>query len=533
MGNSRFFSTCSAASLAILLAQTSMPVQAGDTDNNNEVKAPPPLIQFASVGVETLAEAGLKNPSTLWVPASYTGSHDALYINGKRYAAPGGFSDVPGFIKTPGGYTVAVRQDRIQMSQPPVGGSTAPAGGLSAQQTQTLQQQVQQIQQMPGLTPAQRTQMLTMLMQATLSAGQAAAAPQMPAAQFAGGIQPSPGLVFYSVSSAGQTLATIGSLPASKTARVLVTQEAIYVEQEDGKTAYDRLPLFSYVGIDGTGKQISGPQDVLFASPAPDSGWYVKQLVKAQDPSDLYATYSFVFSHVGSDGNRTEIFRDDDQYTAADILVHGTVAVADMPPLVDSVRTGEVVRLAHNGTQSIGNDFTDWMAAAYDLGKAPPTSCRPTLFGKYCTRLWGSYSLTLGAVRSMDIYSAYAIAQGITLFGTPDKPQLATQLSNDAGLGKALQYGIVDTASQERTALFQIMGSGSNAFRSFVGTNTGAADASSFNNAYNILTPRGLILAQAGSVNRNQDKPGFDLSSQKTISASDINGFLMQYGMAH
>jgi len=530
MGNTRSFSTCSAASLAILLTQASMPVQAANTDDSNQSKAPPPLIQFTPVGTESLADAGLAHLSTLWVPAGYTGSHDALYINGKRYAAPGGFSDVPGFIKTPGGYTVAVRQDQIQMIQPQ---AAAPAGGLSAQQTQTLQQQVQQIQQMPGLTPVQRTQMLTMLMQATLSAGQAAAAPQAPAPQFTGGIQPSPGLMFYSVSTDGQTLATVGSLPASKTARVLVTQEAIYVEQQSGKTAYDRLPLFSYVGLDGTGKQISGPQDVLFASPAPDAGWYVKQLLKAQDPSDLYSTYSFVFSRVGADGNRTEIFRDNDQYTAVDLLVHDTVAVADMPPLVDSVRTGEVVRLAHDGAQSIGNDFTDWMAAAYDLGKAPPISCRPTLFGKYCTPKWGTYSLTLGAVRSMDIYAAYVIAHGITLFGTPDKPQLATQLSNDAGLGKALQYGVVDTASQERTALFELMGSGSNTFRSFAGTNTGAADASSFNSAYNILTPRGLVLAQAGSVNRNQDKPGFDLSSQKTISASDINGFLMQYGMAH
>lgn len=533
MRNTRFFSTCSVASLAILLTQASMPVHAANPADSNWAKAPPPLKQFTPVGTETLADAGLTHLSTLWVPAGYTGSHDALYINGKRYAAPGGFNDVPGFIKTPGGYTVAVRQDRLQMSQTQVAAPTAPAGGLSAQQTQTLQQQVQQIQQMPGLTPAQRTQMLTMLMQVTLSSSQAAAAPQVPAAQFAGGIQPSPGLMFYSVSIDGLTLATIGSLPASKTARVLVTQKAIYVEQQSGKTAYDRLPLFSYVGLDGAGKQISGPQDVLFASPAPDSGWYVKQLLKAQNPSDLYSTYSFAFSHVGSDGNRSEVFQDNDQYTAADILIHDTVAVADMPPLVDSVRTGEVVRLAHDGAQSIGNDFTNWMAAAYDLGKAPPTSCRPTLFGKYCTLKWGTYSLTLGAVRSMDIDTAYVIAHGMTLFGTPDKPQLAMQLSNDAGLGKALQYGVVDTASQERTALFELMGSGSNTFRSFAGTNTGDADASSFNSAYNILTPRGLILAQAGSVNRNQDKPGFDLSSQRTISASDINGFLMQYGMAH
>jgi hypothetical protein len=407
------------------------------------------------------------------------------------------------------------------------------AGGLNAQQTQALQQQVQQIQQMPGLSPAQRTQMLTLLMQATMSANQGAAAPQMPAGQLGGGIQPSPGLVFYQVSSDGQTMATIGSLPASKTARVLVTQEAIYVEQQSGKTAYDRVPLFSYVGIDGSGKQISGPQDVLFASPAPDSGWYVQQLIKAQNPSDLYSTYSVVFTHIGSDGTRTEIFRDFYQYTEVNILVHSTVAVADMPPLVDSVRTGEVIRLAHVGAQSIGNDFTDWIGAAFDLGKAPPISCRHTLLGKYCTPKWGTYSMTLGTVRTMNIYTAYGIAQGMTLFGTPDKPQLATQLSADAGLGKALQFGIVDTASQERTALFELMGSGSNTFRSFVGGNTGAADASSFNNAYSILTPQGLILAQAGSVNRNQDKPGFDVSSQKTISANDINGFLMQYGMAH
>lgn len=145
MGTARLFALCPGALFALLLVQVSSYAHADNTDSVNWVKDPPPLIQFNPAGTETLADAGLSNLSTLWIPAGYTGSHDALYINGKHYSAPGGFNDVPGFIKTPGGYTVAVRQDSIQTNSPQV---ATPAGGMDAQKTQLFQQQVQQIQQM-------------------------------------------------------------------------------------------------------------------------------------------------------------------------------------------------------------------------------------------------------------------------------------------------------------------------------------------------------------------------------------------------
>lgn len=78
---------------------------------------------------ETLAEAGMAGATTLWIPARYR--HDqrsALFIQGKQFSVPGGFSDVAGFLPTEQGYLVAVYQTAqpIEVSLVP-----ATAGGVS------------------------------------------------------------------------------------------------------------------------------------------------------------------------------------------------------------------------------------------------------------------------------------------------------------------------------------------------------------------------------------------------------------------
>ena len=522
-----FKQTCRLMLVAGMLGALSCnPAQADLASYITGSKAPPPLQQFTSQGTESLKDAGLANPSTLWIPARYTGSGDALFINGQRYAAPGGFNNVASFIKLTDGYLVAVRQNQLPVVQP---AAATAGGGLSAEQTKTLQAQMQKIQQMPNLTAEQRVQMMSMLMQATMSSSQTA---QVPAPVTLGSSN-SIGVAFYKVGADGQTLAAVGSIPTVHNApRVLTTTAAIFVERRDGSTASGQLPLFDYIGINNKGQQVVGPQGVLFATPAPDGGWYVKQMIGNEDPSLPYATYSWDIAHIDANGQRTEIYKGSSEYTGQDMGVHSALAFANMPPLADSVRTGYIIRLMHHGAQSMGNDFTDWYASAFSLGEKPPVLCYG-LIGRECTYQLGNYTFDLAPVRTTSALAAYGTAQGFILFGTPDDPKVAGQLTQDASAGKGLDYGVVDVKTGERTALFNIMGAGMNTIRNIFGSNTGNADFSRLNDAYDILTPTGLVVVPTAGTAGTDTKPAFDLASDKTISAADMNGFLMQYGFVH
>jgi len=502
-------------------------------------KADPPLQHFVSSGTETLAEAGLQNPETLWIPSLYTGNTNALYIKGNRYTAPGGFNDVSGFIKTAGGYLVAVYQNQITVVQTPVA-PVAPAaaapGGLSTQQTQLLQQQMQKIQAMPGLSADQRMQMVNLLMQSAVASAAAApsAAPAQAVPQVVAGVQAGAGVMFYSVDTNGKTMGTMGSLPAWSDNTVLVTPSAIYVTQVAGKE--NGQALLNFEGIDATGKQLTGPQNVLFASPAPDGGWYTVQMGQMQNPQILYSSYQRIFAHVSTDGVRTQEFTDWVEYAAPDMLGHNRSIFVNMPPLVDSYRTGHVVRIAHNGPSGLQTSGFTWHGAVFDLAKAPPIICHG-LIGRECDPQWGDYSFALG--NTADIpggltpLGAIRVATGLTLFGTVADPQVAAQLTNGAGLAKALDYGFVDLTTGGSTALFTIMGAGMNTFRSIFGANTNTADVSEKNDAYTILTPTGLLVTNANAQNQNQPQMGFDLTTQKTLAAGDVSGFLTQFGITY
>jgi hypothetical protein len=499
----------------------------------------PPLQHFVSGGTETLAEAGLQNPETLWVSAQYTGSSNALYIKGNRYSAPGGFNDVRGFIKTDTGYLVAVYQNQITVVQTPVASAvpaTAAPGGLSTQQTQLLQQQMKKIQAMPGLSADQRMQMVNLLMQSAVASADAApsARPVQAVPQVAAAVQAGAGIVFYSVDHKGETLGTMGSLATVSDCWVLVTPTSIYVSQPAGQEG--GLRLSNYVGIDATGKQLTGPQNVVFASPAPDGGWYTVQLGQLQNPQMLYATYQRIFAHIDPQGVRTPEFTDQVQYGTPDYFGHTMPVFVNMPPVVDSYRTGHVVRIGHNGPNGLQTTGFTWQGAIFNLAKAPPIICHG-LIGRECDPQWGDYSFALGTTADipggLTLMEAIRAAQGLILFGTVADPQVAAQLTNGAGLANALNYGTVNVATKGSTAVFSIMGAGLNTFRSLLGANTNSTDLSEKNDAYAILTPTGLLIANANA--QNQDKPqmGFDLTTQKTLAAGDVSGFLTQFGITY
>lgn len=85
--------------------------------------------QVCATASGSLTEAGLAGATTVWVPARYRDDQrSALFINGKQFSAPGGYSDVAGFLPTERGYLVAVYQTAqpIEVSLVP-----ATAGGVS------------------------------------------------------------------------------------------------------------------------------------------------------------------------------------------------------------------------------------------------------------------------------------------------------------------------------------------------------------------------------------------------------------------
>jgi len=68
-----------------------------------------PLEKTSFGQTETLAQAGLVDPQTVWIPWYYTKTGDALYIHGTRFSVPGVGQDAPGFLDTPTGYLVVLR----------------------------------------------------------------------------------------------------------------------------------------------------------------------------------------------------------------------------------------------------------------------------------------------------------------------------------------------------------------------------------------------------------------------------------------
>ena len=84
--------------------------------------------QAAVVAVETLAQSGLAQPKTVWVPARYRDDNkSAFFLAGNQFAAPGGFTDVVGFLpREEGGYLVAVRQSAQPASLPSLADAKGP-----------------------------------------------------------------------------------------------------------------------------------------------------------------------------------------------------------------------------------------------------------------------------------------------------------------------------------------------------------------------------------------------------------------------
>ena len=421
-------------------------------------KTTPKTTKAAFGGRETLAKAGLAHPETVWVPARYTaGGHDALFIHGRRFVAPGGHGNVPGFIKTGHGYLVAVRE------------------------------------------PATRSD----------------------------GVQVAPRVVFYRVGSSGRVVGKAASL-TDHHSRVVVARHAIYLQQPAGTAADGALRLYSYVGVDGKGHQVAGPQNVLFATPAPDGGWYVERLLRAQAPAQAGNGYFYEIVQRGAQGKQHVVTRANNTYTV-NRFVHSRAAFVDRPPLADSVRTGFSMRVYQRSHRPYNHGY-DWSGSAYRFAVKPGKHCWG-LIGRKCAPLLGAYTSQYGsAVNGMGTRAATDLARRSVLYGTVAHPRLATQFSG-AGLGSALDYGVVNLKNKHKTVLFELEGGGLNTFRQFIGHNTGQASVNSRNDVFAMLTPHGPVFAVANNADNPQGTmPAYDPDHRKTVGADDIDSFLARYG---
>ncbi|WP_018234185.1 hypothetical protein [Thioalkalivibrio thiocyanodenitrificans] len=98
------------AAITLAGCGVTMPVKG---NNNTEALADKTGIEVSA------AAAGLQDPTTVWVPARYRqGGDNALYIDGVRFTASGGYADVGGFLPNEQGYLVAVYQDTVDHTSP-------------------------------------------------------------------------------------------------------------------------------------------------------------------------------------------------------------------------------------------------------------------------------------------------------------------------------------------------------------------------------------------------------------------------------
>lgn len=434
---------------------------------------------------ESLAKAGLVHPATIWIPGRYAeNGRPVFFIDGHPYAAPGGYTQVVAFTNAPYGYLVAVREPAVAHTE------IISTAGTSLVQT-------------GGRT------------------------------------------VFYRVTKSGRTLGTLGSLPLGA---ALAVPGAIYIQERTGTVAYGELESYSYTGFSAKGAQITGPQDVLFATPAPASeggGWFIARLLHAQYPTELYAQYDAQIVHWTRQGTHRILTYGggygDFPSNSANSFIHTTGLFVNMPNYVDSWRTGAVVAVWHHSVGALGGVGRDWVGSILLPAEGAPKLICHGLIGRVCGQPLGQYEMGLGTLQStVTAAMAADLVRRTLLFGTPSDPYLATQISGTSDLW----YGYIHLAGrrkgQIKTKLVKLAGGVANFLRGSgllgANTNTGNFTTNAQNDAFGIISPEGVILVLdnplAAKFGHAGPLPAFDVTTEKRISRVRVASFLLRYGVA-
>jgi hypothetical protein len=434
----------------------------------------------------TLADVGMGNFKTLWIPAQYTGAGKAqFYINGRKFAAPGGHDHVVGFLPAPYGYFVAVNQPVGAVIIPQAAGQTAPA--LTPEQ-------------MAKLTPEQ--QIAALQLQLQMMQIQAQSQPQVVVTAPASASGKSY-VVFYKVSPAGEVLGTVAEVQAGT--KAWVTPEAIFVAQTVGeRSASGRsLAVFNVVGYKPNGDRMEGPQGAVAATPGPNGDWYWYNL-ESRGKETFY-------QKMDKAGNVKRLYGADTDIRY-ETIVNSQQAFVDLPPIADSIRTNRIM-------------YVYWDSGRGGI-KGPPDGTlyvSPLNIGLYKEREW------VGTLR--DYADLISMGERSALFGTPDSPRYAGQAVRSAYKEPGVNLYVLnpDNPDKDYYALYNVMGRGTNVMRSIFGNNTGSFTLDSRNDLFVFVTPTTTVgvKARAG----DDGIQGFDLINRKAIAPQEVQSFVAKHGL--
>lgn len=422
----------------------------------NEKPLPPPAATTAPM--TTLKAVGLAHPTTVWVPAFYTGGNDdLLFINGRRYRAPNGAGNVVGFIKTAAGYSVAV-------------------------------------QNVPN--PTYITNEIGVPV---------------------GRLQPGARLEVFSVTASGHTIRELGSIRLRPYDQVFQTKSAFYVQDVSGhiiepamgNQAQGVAKLYSYYGLNAEGRHVSGPSNVLYATPMPNGSWAERILTGDNSVTGIH----FRTLEVKDGSVIKSITQNSYPFRGQPVFFHSVSAFVNEEPVVDSERTGLTMAAVHPyNPMSQGYVVTSWFG-----------TCNP------------EYPAGRQLFESVDMGPYHAAYYGMrqALFGTPAMPKVSEQMTHFG----PIYTGYSDLIAKPQKPYYTLkhhpifpMLSG---VISNLGMLTGAHSGNqSMVNAkldvFTVITPNGAILINA---NGGQIGAGYAVNQKAQLSELDIQQFAAQYGL--
>lgn len=469
------------------------------------------LDQAKAAGIVSASEAGIASPTTVFVPGRYTQSKlGALYIKGGKVSIPNIRTDIIGFIPTKGGYVVANYNPQGNAAQ--ISGQTASpslAGMLSPDE-------------LSKLTVEQKLRYLEA--QAKLASASASSAPTVVKSVTGEQVQ------FYLLDTSGKVKSLISAVNTDSNV-VAVTPHAIYASQPVSKWN-DVVPLRSYSGVNDSLQTVTGPQDVMFGTPAENgTDWYVTKPVSGDNPRTVFSYYNFGM-YLAVNGGELKLLRKGSvQYTTVYDFSNTTGIFVDSPNISDSARTGYMMLTYGETRSATTSDFFNFAITPYSFAVKLPTRTQIDCFGlcNHEISVAGHHvvrvSSKVGSNHSMSAAIGYAkeAASRAGLFNFNGAVTFASQ----ENIKNSLNYDLVDITTNKSTDVYSVMGTGANIFRSMIGQNTNDISFSARNDVFLVYTPKGTILIKAGTSNQPTSQSVY-LESGKALSADDVSHIVNQ-----
>lgn len=318
-------------------------------------------------------------------------------------------------------------------------------------------------------------------------------------------------LVFYSVDDNGETRERVGVIP--NVINAVVGQHAIYGQREAGGGNY------SFVGYNTSGEQVTGPQGVMSATPAPNGGWYlVREAPGAMNTSSDYRQ-KLAFYKLSPSGQMRLVGQFEWKTKSYNNLLHSRAIFVNRPPVADTVRTGQWLRMVRDYSIYTGSGDYMYRLGVYDMTRG----------GQY-------YKLgPMGMNRNMTHGQAVSLALRTLVTEVNGQPVFGLQLAKSSGLFQQLNWGLMTYMGNttESVPIFPIYNGGINTLRALVAENSNAMSLNDQSDVYNIITPTTTIVVEAGkNMLRDGHRAVYDLTQKAKLPEQPVQQFLLQYGVA-